>query len=102
MNILIHLNSDSELITYEACALAFLLASFDHQVQLCLSPAAIGVVQDSGSRLHGMVKSAPLYDLPPLWTDRDSLSLLSDDFQAVFAPTPAGELTSRFDSHLRF
>ena len=34
MKFLIHINTDSELISYEAIALALTLATFDHDIQI--------------------------------------------------------------------
>lgn len=64
MKFTIQIHSDSELITYEAIALAFTLASFDHSVQLCFGGASSAVLMDNKSRLYGMLQSLELYDLP--------------------------------------
>lgn len=68
MNILIKIHTDSELIGYEAVALAFLLASFDHQVQLYLGGASEALLKDNSTRLFGMIQSLALYDMPMAWT----------------------------------
>lgn len=103
MNICIHLQSDSELITYEGMALALVLASFDHYVQLWIQKYALDVMLNPTSRLHGMAKSAPLYDLPMLWIDDwDKLQQhYNPDLLGVSCPTP--DIRSVvFDSYLVF
>lgn len=105
MNILIHLRSDSELISYEAVSLAFVLASFDHQVQLRLARSAHSVLVDPNSRLHGMIKSLNLYDMPVAWLDGfDELKTdnIDGDLLAMLSPTPNGLTTDNFDSELTF
>lgn len=63
MKFLIHIQSGSELITYEALSLAFVLASFEHLVTLYFSHDSIEVLTDPTSRLYGMVQSLQLYDI---------------------------------------
>lgn len=67
MKFLINISTDSEMIGYEAIALAFTLASFDHQVQLYFDGGSHHLLTDDTSRLYGMVQSLALYDLPPAW-----------------------------------
>lgn len=85
MKLLINIGSNSELITYEAIALAFVLASFDHSVQLCFDGASHVVLSDPTSRAYGMIQSLPLYDLPVAWanwSDFDT-NTLTDEIQAT-------------------
>ena len=70
MKFLINIQSDSELITYEAMSLAFVLASFEHLVTLYFSHQSIDVLTNSQSRLYGMVQSLELYDIPKAWIDK--------------------------------
>lgn len=103
MNILISLQSDSELISYETISLAFVLASFDHHVQLHLTTTAHTVLFDNSTRLHGMAKSLALYDMPNLWLDDfDTLnqSDIAPDLWTMLSPTPTAY--PDFDSHLTF
>lgn len=103
MNILISLQSDSELISYEAISLAFVLASFDHQVQLHIAKTTHAVLFDTSTRLHGMAKSLALYDMPTLWLDGfDDLTQdeITPDLWAMLDPTPS--TYPNFDSHLTF
>lgn len=99
MNILIKIGSDSELIAYEAVALAMLLASFDHKVQVYLTGKSDYLLKDKSTRLFGMVQSFALYDMPMAWTD-----FILDDFdpsiQAVLKPAQGA--FDDFDSVLEF
>ena len=63
MNILIKLASDNELIAYEALALAFVLATFDHNVRLFFDTPAHVLLDDPNSRVYGMIQSLDLYDM---------------------------------------
>ena len=74
MSILIRLTTATELATYEGCALALTLASFGHDVQLMLSSSVFGILMQPESRLHGMIKSLDLYDIPPAWLPDDVFS----------------------------
>lgn len=94
MKILIHISTSSELISYEAISLAFLLASFDHQVQLYLSGGSACVLADPTSRLYGMIQSLDLYELSVAWADFDC-----PNAPVVFAPP---DLNAHFDARLQF
>lgn len=103
MKFLLNIRSDSELITYEAIALAFVLASFDHSVQLYFNGASHSVLTDPTSRLYGMVQSLDLYDLPMAWARWDGFNInnLDDEIRA----TLTGEFLlddGDFDSILTF
>ncbi len=98
---LINIQTDSELIGYEALALAFLLASFDHPVQLSFSGASATLLADPKSRVYGMIQSLDLYDLPP------AISLLDDvdrlDSQIIGAFNLDAKINySDYDSVLNF
>lgn len=74
MKLLIRLQTPTELATYEGAALALTLASFEHEVQLYLDSSVFGLLMQPNSRLHGMVKSLDLYDIPPAWLPDDVLT----------------------------
>lgn len=74
MSILIRLTTGTELATYEGCALALTLASFGQSVQLMLGSSVFGLLMQPESRLHGMIKSLDLYDMPPAWLPDDVFS----------------------------
>lgn len=74
MSILIRLTTATETATYEGCALALTMATFGHEVQLMLGSAVFGILMQPNSRLHGMIKSLDLYDLPPAWLPDDVFS----------------------------
>lgn len=76
MKILIHLQSATQLLCHEAVALAFALASFDHEIQLWLDDNSLAVIQHS-SKLSKMLASLELYDMPKAW--------ISADYKAVSA-----------------
>ena len=64
MRLLIQLHTPTEAASYEGCALALTLATFGHEVQL----------MQSDSRLHGMIQSLELYDMPAAWLPDDVFS----------------------------
>ena len=86
MKILITINTNSELIGYEALSLGFVLASFDHQVQFYLTQNSQPLFDDKNGRPYGMIHSLDLYDLPQAWADFDGQNFnkpcLDDDFNA--------------------
>lgn len=102
MKIYLHLQSDSELICYEAMALAFVLASFDHQVQLHITGAALTVLLETTSRLHGMIQSIELYDMPSVWVDNWNALGTQPNLQKVCQTTPSMYQLATFDSRLHF
>ncbi|WP_296403695.1 hypothetical protein [Psychrobacter sp.] len=90
MSILVRLTSATETATYEGCALALTLASFGHEVQLMLGSSVFGILMQPESRLHGMIKSLDLYDLPPAWLPDDVFS------SWIFGMVPA-EVSKQID-----
>lgn len=78
MKILMTITTDSELISYEALALAFVLASFDHPVQLYLDGDVFEVLCDKHSRIYGMIQSLELYDMPKAWINPHNKPKLLD------------------------
>lgn len=103
MKFLIKINHDSELICYEAIALAFTLATFDHQVQLSFGKKSLPVLLDATSRLYGMIQSLSLYDLPPAWHELgQDFASLDDCLQACFANPGQSQSDDFFDSLLEF
>lgn len=104
MHIYLHLQSDKELICYEAMALSFVLASFEHLVQVHLTGDALEVLCDPKSRLYGMAQSLTLYDMPPLWLDDLSPLAQLPALHSVCQPTPSDylSLVAAADSKLNF
>lgn len=101
MKFLINIGSDSELICYEAIALALTLASFDHDIQLNFHHGSLVVLQDEKSRLFGMVQSLELYDLPPAFHQFGTkVNTLDDKIQAVLVA--ADTAAADFDTVLNF
>lgn len=74
MRLLIQLTTPTESASYEGCALALTLATFGHEVQLYLDAPVFGLLMQSESRLHGMIQSLELYDLPAAWLPDDVFS----------------------------
>ena len=74
MRLLIQLTTPTESASYEGCALALTLATFGHEVQLYLDAPVFGLLMQSESRLHGMIQSLELYDLPAAWLPNDVFS----------------------------
>lgn len=101
MKFLIQIHSDSELIGYEAVALGFTLASFDHQVQFYFTDGSHLVLNDPQSRIYGMIQSLDLYDLPKAWADFAPDIRLDDVIGDVVVPTDTVRATD-FDSVLVF
>lgn len=99
MKILFNMTSDSELICFESLSLAFVLATFDHQLQLRLTPNTLVVLSDSNSRLFGMIQSISLYDLPDIWVDDlTQFQDLPEKILDKLIPTPI-EIFDNADHH---
>lgn len=79
MNILIKLASDNELIAYEALALTFVLATFDHNVRLFFDTPAHVLLGDPNSRVYGMIQSLDLYDMDKAWHDFNDTQMTAFD-----------------------
>lgn len=62
---LIHINTDSELIAYEAISLGLTLATFDHLVQFVLGEQSLTLLTDATTRIYGIIQSLELYDIAP-------------------------------------
>ena len=74
MRLLIQLHTPTEAASYEGTALALTLATFGHEVQLFLDAPVFGLLMQSDSRLHGMIQSLELYDMPAAWLPDDVFS----------------------------
>jgi len=74
MRLLIQLHTPTEAASYEGCALALTLATFGHEVQLFLDAPVFGLLMQTDSRLHGMIQSLELYDMPAAWLPDDVFS----------------------------
>ena len=74
MKMLIQLRTATETASYEGCALALTLATFGHEIQLYLDAPVFGVLMQPKSRLHGMIQSLELYDMPAAWLPDDVFS----------------------------
>ena len=74
MKLLIRLHTATEMASYEGCALALTLATFGHEVQLYLDAHVFGFLMQPNSRLHGMIQSLELYDMPAAWLPDDVFS----------------------------
>lgn len=74
MRLLIQLHTPTEAASYEGCALALTLATFGHEVQLSLDAPVFGLLMQTESRLHGMIQSLDLYDMPAAWLPDDVFS----------------------------
>lgn len=107
MSILIRLTTGTELATYEGCALALTLASFGQQVQLMLGSSVFGILMQPESRLHGMIKSLDLYDIPPAWLPDDVFSswifgMVPEELSAQIDFIPEDFDSSQFDQVFSF
>lgn len=101
MKILIEIATDSELKSYEAMSLGFVLASFDHKVQFLLSDKSLSVLNDPDSRLHGMIQSLELYELPVAWVMFE-LAQVAPALSQCVCPAPDTDNHGHFDIRLKF
>ena len=90
MKLLIQLRTATEMASYEGCALALTLATFGHEVQLYLDALVFGLLMQPKARLHGMIQSLELYDMPPAWLPED---VFSGWLTGVLPDDLAGQLT---------
>nr|WP_317198900.1 hypothetical protein [uncultured Psychrobacter sp.] len=107
MKFLIELRTATEIASYEGCALALTLATFEHEVQLYLDAPVFGLLMQSKSRLHGMIQSLELYDMPPAWLPEDVFSgwltgIVSNDLAAQLTLIPEVIDVQDFDQILTF
>ena len=107
MKLLIQLRSPTEMASYEGCALALTLATFGHQVQLYLDAPVFGLLMQPTSRLHGMIQSLELYDMPAAWLPDDVFSgwvtgLLPNELAAQLTFVPEVINSEDFDQILIF
>ena len=107
MKLLIQLLTPTEMASYEGCALALTLATFGHEVQLYLDAPVFGLLMQPASRLHGMIQSLELYDLPAAWLPDDVFSgwvtgMLPIDLASQLTLIPEVVNASDFEQILRF
>ncbi|WP_435978585.1 hypothetical protein [Psychrobacter sp. DM4] len=107
MKILIQLRTPTEMASYEGCALALTLATFEHEVQLYLDASVFGLLMQPKSRLHGMMQSLDLYDMPPAWLPDDVFSgwitgMLPSELAAQLTLVPEVIDSQEFDQVLTF
>ncbi|OXL26621.1 hypothetical protein [Psychrobacter sp. DAB_AL32B] len=107
MKLLIRLQTPTEMASYEGCALALTLATFGHDVQLYLDAPVFGFLMQSDARLHGMIQSLELYDMPPAWLPDDVFSgwiagMLPTDVATQLTLIPEVINSQDFDQILNF
>ena len=107
MKLLIRLHTATEIASYEGCALALTLATFGHEVQLYLDAPVFGFLMQPESRLHGMIQSLELYDMPAAWLPDDVFSgwvtgMLPIDLASQLTLIPEVVNASDFEQILRF
>lgn len=107
MKLLIQLRTPTEMTSYEGCALALTLATFGHEVQLSLDASVFGLLMQPASRLHGMIQSLDLYDIPPAWLPDDvfsgwALGMLPQDVSAQLTMIPEQINATEFAQILTF
>lgn len=107
MKLLIQLRTNSEMASYEGCALALTLATFGHEVQLFLDAPVFGLLLQPKSRLHGMIQSLELYDMPAAWLPADVFSgwltgMLPHELAAQLTLIPEVIPTQDFEQILTF
>lgn len=104
MNILITIDSKTELQCYEAAALALTLATFDHNIQLWISNSAFDILLNANSRFTGMIKSLDLYDIAPAWIDKcyfnKLTNIVDNELKNQLAKTPNDINLNMFDEVL--
>ena len=107
MKLLIRLHAATEMVSYEGCALALTLATFGHEVQLYLDAPVFGFLMQPESRLHGMIQSLELYDMPAAWLPDDVFSgwiagMLPADLATQLTLIPEVVNSQEFDQILVF
>ena len=107
MKLLIRLHTPTEMASYEGCARALTLATFGHEVQLYLYAPVFGFLMQPDSRLHGMIQSLELYDMPAAWLPDDVFSgwitgMLPTDLATQLTLIPEGINSQDFDQILVF
>ena len=107
MKLLIQLHTATEMASYEGCALALTLATFGHEVQLYLDAPVFGLLMQPESRLHGMIQSLDLYDMPAAWLPDDvfsgwAMGMLPADLASQLTLIPEVVNTQDFEQILRF
>lgn len=107
MKLLIRLHTATEMASYEGCALALTLATFGHEVQLYLDARVFGFLMQPESRLHGMIQSLELYDMPAAWLPDDVFSgwiagMLPADLATQLTLIPEVVNSQEFDQILVF
>ena len=107
MKLLVQLLTPTEMASYEGCALALTLATFGHEVQLYLDAPVFGLLMQPASRLHGMIQSLELYDMPAAWLPNDVFSgwvtgMLPIDLASQLTLIPEVVNASDFEQILRF
>jgi len=107
MRLLIQLHTPTEAASYEGCALALTLATFGHEVQLFLDAPVFGLLMQSDSRLHGMIQSLELYDMPAAWLPDDVFSgwitgMLPTDLASQLILVPEAINSQDFEQILTF
>lgn len=107
MKLLIRLHTANEMVSYEGCALALTLATFGHEVQLYLDAPVFGFLMQPESRLHGMIQSLELYDMPAAWLPDDVFSgwiagMLPADLATQLTLIPEVVNSQEFDQILVF
>ncbi|WP_323842733.1 hypothetical protein [Moraxella sp. Pampa] len=102
MKFLIKIQSDSELINYEAISLGLTLASFDHQVQFYFSGLSHVILNDSRSRTYGMVQSLSLYDIKQPWISFDKHIILNTTIDDMMLHLDDPPKMMDFDGILEF
>lgn len=66
-HVLIRLVSTQAKCLEEAVSAAMVMASFDHHVQLALTLDTVFICTATEHKVHKMLTSLELYDMPPLW-----------------------------------
>ncbi len=107
MKLLIQLRTATEMASYEGCALALTLATFGHEVQLYLDAPVFGLLMQPKSRLHGMIQSLELYDMPAAWLPDDVYSgwltgMLPNDLATQLTLVPEVIEANDFEQILTF
>ncbi len=107
MKLFIQLRTPTEMASYEGCALALTLATFGHEVQLYLDAPVFGLLMQPNSRLHGMIQSLELYDMPQAWLPNDIFSgwitgMLPNDLASQLTLIPEVFDSQQFEQILTF
>ncbi len=104
MKLLIKILHANQQICEEALSLAFAMVAFEHEVQLWLGEDCQMQLLDTQGKLHKMLCSLHLYDMPAAWfeSEQNGLAEVSKSLMSQLIPLPKQINLADFDTVLTF